>query len=110
MFQHATPDSSAYPPTRSQLYFPLSINHEWTLPQFDELVADAMASSVIQLDHVAVASGQKHTDSTPVYGNYALPQSYTSERIFGAQLARLRVIKEQYDPGNVMGLSGEWKV
>ena len=72
-------------------------------------MANAMASSVNQLNHVASSQGQD-VANVPVYGNYALEQSFSSQRIFGANLSKLQRIKKQYDPQNVMSLTGGWKV
>ena len=46
----------------------------------------------------------------PIYGNYASSNTWTAQRIFGASLPRLQIIKKKYDPSNVMGLTGGWKV
>lgn len=109
IFSHAAPGSSAYPPIRSEQFFPLAIDFEWSDPQFDQPMMDAAASSVVQLGRVAAAQGQ-HVSTTPVYGNYASPQSFSSQRIFGSQLGRLQSIKKRYDPADVMDLAGGWKV
>ncbi|KAJ7021641.1 hypothetical protein C8F04DRAFT_966027, partial [Mycena alexandri] len=45
----------------------------------------------------------------PLYPNYALFSS-PAERIYESNLPRLKTIKAQVDPQNVMGLAGGWKV
>lgn len=71
-----------------------------------------MRSSAVQsaqhLTNVAVSEGQNIADA-PLYGNYAIG-STPRERIFGASLPRLERTKAKYDPHNVMGLAGGWKV
>ncbi|EKM52439.1 uncharacterized protein PHACADRAFT_211693 [Phanerochaete carnosa HHB-10118-sp] len=109
ILQHAPEGSSAYPPTRSTQYLPLAMNFQYTSASDDALITGAMASSAAQLGGVAAAQGQ-NTAEVPVYGNYATTQSFSAERIFGANLAQLQSIKQKYDPSNVMGLTGGWKI
>ncbi|KAJ3484281.1 hypothetical protein NLI96_g5753 [Meripilus lineatus] len=59
--------------------------------------------SVEQLRLVAEAEGQRIAD-LPLYGNYAIFGT-SLERIYGGNVERLRRIKRQYDPDNIMGLA-----
>lgn len=43
-----------------------------------------------------------------LYGNYALADT-PLEAMYGVNVERLRSIKKQMDPGNVMGLAGGFK-
>lgn len=60
---------------------------------------------------IAAAADAEGQDigSAALYGNYAVASTPLS-RIFGSNQARLESIKAQYDPQNVMGLAGGWKV
>lgn len=80
----------------------------WTLPEDDAAMHNATVSSALQLTNAAVAAGQEVGDA-PLYPNYAVA-STPLERIYGDQLDKLQAIKQQYDPGNVMGLAGGWKL
>lgn len=109
MLQHAPAGSSAYPPTRSQTYFPLALTFEWTSSGDDQTMANTATQSVQQLNKVASAEGQD-ISTVPVYGNYAGSHTWTSDRIFGDNLSKLQSLKKQYDPNNVMSLTGGWKI
>lgn len=68
----------------------------------------AAIRSAQQLASVAEAAGQDISDAA-LYGNYAIA-STPLERIFGDNLEQLKTTKQKYDPGNVMGLAGGWKL
>ena len=108
LFTHGTHSTSAYPPTRAVALFPVNIDYVWGLPADDALMRDAATHSAAQLTRVAVAEGQDIVDA-PLYGNYAIAGT-RAERIFGDSLPRMRATKRRYDPENVMGLAGGWKV
>ena len=69
---------------------------------------DAARQSAAHLTQVAVKEGQDIA-SAPLYGNYAMFDT-PLDRVFGDNLARLQALKAQYDPSNLMGLAGGWKV
>lgn len=69
---------------------------------------DAARQSAAHLTQVAVNEGQDIA-SAPLYGNYAMFDT-PLDRVFGDNLARLQALKAQYDPSNLMGLAGGWKV
>ena len=87
---------------------PLNLYYAWALPSSDTAMRDAIVQSAQQLTNVAVADGQDVADAF-LYGNYAI-DSTPLERIYGANLASLQSLKQQYDPDNVMGLAGGWKL
>jgi len=100
--------SSAYPPTRAHPFLPFSISYQWNDSSVDEIMRNAITESAQHLTAVAIAEGQDIGEA-PAYGNYAIDTTPLS-RIFGNQMPRLTDIKRQYDPENVMGLAGGWKV
>ncbi|KAI0071682.1 FAD-binding domain-containing protein [Panus rudis PR-1116 ss-1] len=99
---------TAWPPTRSQVYVPTSIYLTWTNPRYDDIMANAIRASAAHLTQVAMDEGQDLTNASP-YGNYAIFVTPVDE-IFGQNLARMRRIKDNYDPQRVMDLAGGWKV
>lgn len=81
----------------------------WNDATDDELMSQVTTEVAQQLASVARAEGQD-VDAVAVYGNYASSDTWTAQRIFGSSLPRLQTIKKKYDPDNVMGLTGGWKV
>jgi len=98
---------SAYPPDRSLAVLPSSIYLGWTDESVDNLMADAMRVSAATLIKAGFQDGQNLTNAAP-YVNYELFGTPV-ERMYGDHLERLRAIKRDYDPRNVMGLGGGWK-
>ncbi|OCH84154.1 FAD dependent oxidoreductase [Obba rivulosa] len=99
---------SAYPPSRAQPLLPLCLSFQWNDSSADNAMRDAIVQSAQHLTAVAVAEGQNISEA-PVYGNYAINTTPLT-RIFGEQMPRLQEIKRQYDPEDVMGLAGGWKI
>ncbi|KAI0251535.1 FAD-binding domain-containing protein [Lactifluus subvellereus] len=98
---------SAFPPDRSRPVFPSGICYGWTDESVDKHMADAMHRSVASMLAAGIKDGQDLTNAAP-YVNYALFGT-PLERIYGGQLKRLREIRRQYDPEDIMGLTGGWK-
>jgi hypothetical protein len=106
LFNHSnTP--SAYPPDRSRVLFPTNIYFAWTSPSKDTAVAAAISQSMNRIRSAAIDEGQNIT-GVAVYGNYALFGTPV-EALYGANLPRLKFIRSQVDPNNVMALAGGFK-
>ncbi|KAL5514573.1 hypothetical protein ACEPAG_1889 [Sanghuangporus baumii] len=105
IFTHGS--DSAYPPSRDKALFPLNLYYAWTFPTSDDYFQDAIRQSAQAIEEAAIAEGQD-VGNAPLYGNYAIAGT-DLERIYGDNLPRLRSIKAQVDPDNVMGLAGGWK-
>ena len=99
---------SAHPPNRSLAVLPSTIHHCWTDESVDHLMADSMRLSAAALREAAISEGQDLTNAAP-YVNYALFGT-PLEAMYAANLERLRTIRRRYDPGNVMGLAGGWRL
>ena len=99
---------SAYPPSRSQGLLPLNLYFAWSPASSDRAFHDAIRASAAAIKAKAVALGQDVANAF-VYSNYAL-FSTPLEKIYGQHLERLRSIKEQYDPHDVMGLAGGFRL
>ena len=108
LLSHAAESSSAYPATRAQGLLPLNIYYAYGAEAADDTMYDAARQSAAHLTQVAVNEGQDIA-SAPLYGNYAMFDT-PLDRVFGDNLARLQALKAQYDPSNLMGLAGGWKV
>ncbi|KAG8737199.1 hypothetical protein FRC10_008464 [Ceratobasidium sp. 414] len=95
----------AYP--HDNYLVPLNLYFAWTLPGKDEFFVDALKESTQVIFNQAVAEDQDIAGQKQIkYSNYAAaaedPQS-----IYGPiNLPRLRRIKAQYDPDNIMKLAG----
>ncbi|KAJ7030279.1 FAD dependent oxidoreductase [Mycena alexandri] len=99
--------ASAYPPARNAGYLPINLNFAWTPAKSDAIFHTALKQSANHLTDVAVYAGQAVAQA-PLYTNYALADT-PLERMYGDNLPRLRTIKAQVDPNNVMGLAGGFK-
>ena len=99
---------SAYPFDRTRVFFPSNLDFVWTSAEDDEVVQDAIRQSERRLTEVAI-SDSADAANAPIYGNYAVFGA-PIERLYGPNLPRLKEIKVKYDPENVMGLAGGWKI
>ncbi|EMD36843.1 hypothetical protein CERSUDRAFT_51643 [Gelatoporia subvermispora B] len=106
IFSHGS--ESAYPPDRSRGLLPLNIYYAWLLPSSDDTLQDAARQSASFLTQTAISDGQDIGDAA-LYGNYAIFSTNISQ-IYGGNLERVQAIKAKYDPQNVMGLAGGWKL
>ncbi|KAL7284766.1 hypothetical protein ACG7TL_002073 [Trametes sanguinea] len=107
IFSHASEDSSAYPPDRTIGLSPLSISYAWNDSSADEAMHSAARQSAAQLTRVLISEGQE-VEHAALYGNYAIFGT-PLDKIYGKHLPRLKALKAQYDPNNVMNLAGGWK-
>lgn len=106
-FAQASAESAPYPSTRAHL-LPTNIYYAWAFSVADDLMFDSIKKSTDHLTKVAEAEGQDLSDLS-LYGNYAVFDT-PLESIYGASnLDKLRLLKFQYDPADVMGLAGGWK-
>jgi len=101
--------ASAYPWTRTQRFLPFNMDFFWTDEQYDDDFYDAIVASSRNLTETAVIEGQASVPGAPLYPNYVLFGTSVAS-IYGESLAELISLKEKYDPHNVMGLTGGWKV
>ncbi|KAH9054949.1 hypothetical protein EDB87DRAFT_1644067 [Lactarius vividus] len=99
VFSHDS--DSAYPPDRSRSLFPTVVSFAFSNASLDETMAKS-------LRNYSDTTGQ-NVSYASVYPNYALFDT-PLEDIYGANLPRLRAIKQAVDPKNVMGLAGGFKL
>lgn len=109
MFQHGS--TGAWPPngTASSRLQPQAMQWSWnSSPSTDSWFTNAQKASSANLLNVLASQGQS-TD-LPLYPNYAISNTPVIN-LYGQQnLLLLEEIKAEYDPENVMGLAGGWKI
>lgn len=105
VFSHGS--DSAWPPSRANAILPMNIYYSWNSSSSDSLINNVMQTSASYLTSLAVSEGQA-VSNAPLYPNYAIYDTPLS-RMYDDNLSRLQSIKAQYDPDNVMGLTGGWK-
>jgi len=103
---HGSP--SAYPPDRTLAFLPSNIYFAWTKASTGKFIAEAMRLSAASLVKAGIQDRQDFRNAVP-YVNYALFGTPV-EVMYGENLGRLRKIKKKYDPDDVMGLAGRWKL
>ncbi|KAH9972620.1 FAD-binding domain-containing protein [Lactifluus volemus] len=99
---------SAYPPDRSRAFLTSNIFVGWSKESVDKLVEDAVRSSRATLIAAGINDGQDLKNAVR-YPNYALFGTAVEE-MYGEHVGRLREIRKKYDPFDIMGLAGGWKI
>jgi len=105
IFAHGGP--SAYPPDRSRTILPANVYYGYSNKSVDEYMAHSMRMSTASLIAAGIKDGQDLENAAP-YPNYALFGT-PLEKMYGGHLGRLRRIREEYDPEDIMRLAGGWK-
>ncbi|EIN03944.1 FAD-binding domain-containing protein [Punctularia strigosozonata HHB-11173 SS5] len=103
---------TAYPPSRARRYLPTNTNIFWTQASSDASVNQVVFDAEANIRAKAAELGQPVGLTEPnvaKYPNYAAIGS-SLESLYGTNLPTLKAIKEKYDPENVMGLAGGWKL
>ncbi|KAF8337007.1 FAD dependent oxidoreductase [Cantharellus anzutake] len=98
--KHATP--SAFP--HDKFASPMNIYFAWTSPDSDGAQMQGIEQTAANIAAAAKAEGQD-IDSLTLYPNYCLADT-PLEKMYGNNVQRLKSIKEEYDPLNVMGRTG----
>jgi hypothetical protein len=105
LFSHGS--GSAYPPDRSQALFPSVLLYSWSDASLDQTFTRAIRKQSDALHNAALADGQ-NVSHAAVYVNNA-PSDTPLKDIYGENLPRLRKIRAEVDPEDVMGLAGGFK-
>jgi hypothetical protein len=105
VFSHGS--DSAYPPDRSQAIFPTALDGIWSDSSLDDTMTSILRNISDTVHEVALADGQ-NISSAAKYPNYALFGT-PLENMYGGNLDRLRQIRKDVDPEDVMGLTGGWR-
>ncbi|KAF8599903.1 FAD-binding domain-containing protein [Ceratobasidium sp. AG-I] len=104
---NARSKGGAYP--HDDFLVPLNLYFAWQGEIDDIFFINALEESTRVIREQAIAEGQDIAGAKQIkYGNYAAAaEDLTS--IYGSNLTRLRQIKPQYDPTNIMGRAGGYK-
>jgi hypothetical protein len=105
LFSHGS--ASAYPPDRSQALFPSVFSLQWINASLDDTMISALRQMSDAVRATAVADGQ-NVSHAAIYPNHALFGTPLKD-IYGGNVKRLRKIRKNIDPKDVMGLAGGWK-
>ena len=70
-------------------------------------MGEAVRKSAATLESAGIQDGQDLKNAA-AYVNYAITGT-PLKKIYGGNVPRLREIREEYDPEDVMGLAGGWK-
>ncbi|KAH8995907.1 hypothetical protein EDB92DRAFT_1814381 [Lactarius akahatsu] len=100
---------SAWPHRRGEPNGPLVVYFMWEGTENDEVWINQMMTA---LDHIhRIALEEKcTTPSAPVYCNTTLEDVTTPEQIYRDNLDRLSALRISYDPDNVMGRTGGFRI
>ncbi|KAH8996309.1 FAD-binding domain-containing protein [Lactarius akahatsu] len=105
LLSHGTP--SAYPPDRSQVVFPGIVSFQWYNASLDATMARALRQNTDEARAAVLADGQDVSHAA-TYVNYALFDTPLKD-MYGANVPRLRKLRAEIDPEDVMGLAGGFK-
>lgn len=82
----------------------------WVSPEFDDYYHSAVKEATAMILQAAIEDGQDVGGAKQiVYPNYAVYDTPLS-KLYGSNVRRLQSIKKKYDPTNVMGLTGGFKL
>ena len=100
----------AYPhPASSTPLFPIGIQLGWILPSEDGLFLNQLETSRKTILQLALNDGQKVGGAKQIlYPNFG-PVNTPLSRMYGNNVAKLRKIRKDWDPDNVMYLTGGFK-
>ena len=100
----------AYPHEASSTpLFPVGIQLGWVLPSEDNIFLSQLESSRKTILQLALNDGQKVGGAKQIlYPNFA-PENTPLSQMYGKNLAKLRKIRKDWDPDNVMYLTGGFK-
>jgi hypothetical protein len=104
--------ASAYPVSREFLLLPTALTSYYTDPATDAFFQSFVQESTGYLQKVALEMGDAlplDREDVVVYGNYANADT-PIENVYGSNIEKMKEIKRRWDPEDVMGLTGGWKI
>jgi len=102
-FNGVTPGDSAWPHEEGKVSGPLIGWFEWSGEENDDFWLTEIKKALETLHEVALEEGCT-TNGLPIYLNITL-ESTSAKDIYGINYDELKVIRDTYDPKNVMGLA-----
>ncbi|KAG8724004.1 hypothetical protein FRC09_000812 [Ceratobasidium sp. 395] len=98
----------AYP--HDNFLTPLNLDWSWVAEPSDKFFISAAKESAQTILDQAIAEGQDVAGAKQIkYGNYAAADEDLIS-LYGSNLKGLRIIKQRYDPNNIMGLAGGYRL
>ncbi|KAI9441861.1 hypothetical protein H4582DRAFT_1849534 [Lactarius indigo] len=107
MFDQSIP--SAWPHKRGEPNGPLLVYFMWEGKENDGKWIDQMKTTLDRIRRIALQEGCT-TPSAPVYCNTTLEDVTTPEQIYRDNLDDLSALRNRYDPDNVMGRTGGFRI
>lgn len=106
-FDHSQP-GSAWPHRKGKVFGPLLAYFLWDKEEDDVFWVNKMKQVLGNLHIVALKEGC-NTEDAPVYSNCALSDTPV-EHVYRSNLKRLIKVRRKYDPEDIMGLAGGFKI
>ena len=100
-FNSITTKDSAWPHEEGKVFGPLIGWFEWTGAENDGFWLAEIKKALEKLHEVALKEGCT-TNDLPIYLNITL-ENTSAKEIYGVNYDELKVIRNKYDPTNVMG-------
>lgn len=107
MFDSAT--ESAWPHEKDKPNCPIMVYLTWEGKGHDKYWTGVMASTLKKLRD-KVHSEREQSKGLPYFISTAFAEATSVEDLYGAHLERLKQLKKEYDPKDVMGLTGGFKI
>jgi FAD/FMN-containing dehydrogenase len=100
----------AYPHTSASPLDPILLYFAWVSSEFDDYYHSAIKEAAAAILQAAIDDGQDVGGAKQiVYPNYAVYDTPLAN-LYGSNVQRLETIRKLYDPTNVMGLTGGFKL
>jgi hypothetical protein len=106
IFDNSTP--SAWPHVKGKACGPLPVYFLWKNAEHDDFWIAEMKGALKTIQDVAIKE-KCATDDLPIYCNTSLEDT-PPELIYRGNLERLKQIRAKYDPQNVMGNTGGFRI
>jgi hypothetical protein len=100
---------SAWPPDRNEPHGPLLVYFLWEGEENDKVWIDQMTKALEHIRRVAL-SEKCTTESAAVYYNTTLADVTSVQDIYRDNLRKLRLLRKQYDPSDVMANAGGFRI
>jgi len=107
MFDRAT--ESAWPHEKDKPNCPIIVYFTWEGKEHDKYWTGTMESTLKKLRD-KVHSEREQSKALPYFISTAFAEATSVEDLYGAHLEKLKQLRKEYDPNDVMGLTGGFKI